>query len=1248
MTIRNTYSSESWDKVYTAFQQINFTSYDYDVVKESLLQYLKIYHPENFNDFIESSELIALLEIFAYTTELLAYRVDTMAHENFISTAQRKQSILRLAKLVSYKASRNIPARGLVKINSIRTSEEVFDSLGNNLTNITIKWNDPNNSNWKEQFFLVINKSLTTRFGQPSKSFQIADVLMQLYTFNNDVDTFRNGVYSFNAENVSMESVPMNIDENGPFERSPDINSPFDIVYAEDGKGDGSDFTGFLMFVKQGSLSRTDYTIEEATANRRIEIDSININETDVWVYRVDDNNKILEIWQSVDTLNEQNLAFNDNTSRKKFEIETLENDRIALIFGDGNFSDAPIGKFQIWTRASINQNLIIPRNKIVDESFRFSYLNKYGQNNEFYLTFSLTAAIQNNAASETIEHVRQATPSAYYAQNRMVNGQDYNTFPLKDSTILKLKTINRTFAGQPKHVEWNDASRMYENTKLFGDDLTLALDVSTDMVETKSSSKGIIDSFIEPLLQTNALLNTLTHVMSSTEDGYGIISYPRRKFIEDNRNIYRDISGNFVNAYGSTLPSGGDGSLNEKSAIQCALDQHWFGEPQSYTTINGVRHAIIADPILNPKDDGNIYSPDVPRTIDGVNTYPPGDTGSGLQTIQQQKYFGLRFNRFLSAFGNGTINLFDGNTYYGLGDITQCPASGLDYYNHKVEVLTVEMTSDSTTFTVTSNIRGKLSNYNLAIGGLYSEQSTTSVPVDFDISDGTESFVAGDAFIIDIKFINNQFFANVRKIGPALKSNCNLTGWWELIPENIITGPTGSQLFSNGADDGPNLVQQMSFFADDVATSWVFLVVRKDSPGSGAVDSWSIYNRNMKIVAESKATKFWYNQNAQIIDSETKKVVYDKIRILRSNLDEMGKPLQKAHVYDVVGFVYDTDGIVKRNSLEILPSDTQDFSQTGTNTPDNLLQFYMFSSDAYEFFLINVSDLNNPFIVKTFGCGEYTYSSGYDTDLYDVNAYDTGVITAAPYGSFSFNNGDLISANTVDIYRIGRRKVVPSRATINPATGVFGCNNTSGLDFMWQHFSPVTHLVDPSTTNIHDAFLMTSGYFTNVSNYVKGITDIIPTPPTPLELRTSYGYLLKNKMMSDTMVLHSGKVKLLFGDKADQRFRAKFRIVKKAGATFSNERIKAEIIDVIDTYFQIENWDFGDKFYATELTSLMHQRLPTQISSVVIVPMYSVNSFGSLFTIDSGFDEILQSAATVNDVEIVDELTPSVLRQVR
>lgn len=1228
MTIRTTYAAEAWDKVYSAFQQINFTSYDYDTVKESLLQYLKIYHAEHFNDFIESSELIAILEMFAYVAELLAYRVDTMSHENFITTAQRKQSILRLARLISYRASRNIPARGLVKINTVRTTEDVFDSLGNNLANVSVQWNDPNNTNWKEQFFLVINKSLTSRFGQPSKSFQIADVLMQLYTFNNEANAFRNGVFSFNATDTGMEAVPIDIDENGPYERAPDLNSQFNLVYASDGKGDGSDYTGFLLFVKQGTLTLTNYTITEPTSNRRIELNPINVNDTDVWVYRVDDAGAITENWSRVETLNEQNLVFNDSVdSRKKFEIETLENDQIAILFGDNNFSDAPVGNFQFWTRQSLNENVMIPRNRISGQQMSFGYFTQANVKQEFNLTFSLTAAIQNNSVSETIEHIRQAAPSTYYAQNRMVNGQDYNTYPLKDPTILRLKTINRTFAGQPKYIEWNDASRSYENTKLFGDDLTMYLDVSVDAVETRTSAKGLIDSFIEPLLQSSALLNVMTHVMSTSEGGYGIISYPRRKFIEDNRNIYFNIDGSPVDPYGT---NSGNGSLNEKTAIQGALDQHWFGEPISFATINGIRHAVISDPILNPRDDGNIYISDIPRTIDGQNTYPPGDTGSGLQSIQQQPYFGLRYNRFLSST-RGVLGAAGTMTI-----LTPTLSNGFA----KREVITIEMTSDSTTFTVISNLRGRLPNYSLDLTSNWADQTSETVPINFVISNSqTNPFIAGDAFIIDITNDSSVWTVSQRTFGNNLKC-VNLSGWWEII--------SAADLQTVGIANPPTLTQQMTFDQGTATDSWIFLVSRKDD-SSGNVESWNIYNRNMKIIAESPSTKFWYNQNDQIIDSVTKKVVRDKIRILRSNLDETGTPLKSAQIYDTINFVYDSDGVIKTNSIEIFPSEALDFTaQINNSTPENVLQFELFSENSYQYGYINADGIT----ITWLPCGSYELIRGYDIPEFDYVAYDSFVLKyQGTYYSFTTGSfvGSLISGQNASQTFV-RRMFVPS-PTVPTAVGNTpdsSCNNIKGLDFLWQHFSPITNLIDPSVTNIHDAFIMTSGYYNNVINYVKGFSDINPQPPTPLDLRTSYGYLLKNKMLSDTVVLHSGKIKLLFGAKADQRLRAKFRVVKSPSATFSDERIKSEMIAVIDAFFNISNWDFGEKFYATKLISLFHQRLSTQISSVVLVPTYSVNSFGSLFTIDSGFDEILQSAASINDVEIVDALTPTVLRQIR
>jgi len=134
--------------------------------------------------------------------------------------------------------------------------------------------------------------------------------------------------------------------------------------------------------------------------------------------------------------------------------------------------------------------------------------------------------------------------------------------------------------------------------------------------------------------------------------------------------------------------------------------------------------------------------------------------------------------------------------------------------------------------------------------------------------------------------------------------------------------------------------------------------------------------------------------------------------------------------------------------------------------------------------------------------------------------------------------------------------------------------------------------------------------------------------------------------MLSDTVVLHSGKIRLLFGDLAEPQLRAKFKVVRQGGASLTNERIKEEILNVINTFFDIDGWDFGDTFYATELITLIHQRLPSDVASVVLVPVYSTNSFGSLFTVASGHDEILQSAVQLQDIEIVEALTPKIIRQ--
>lgn len=1193
MALRTSNSAEQWDRVYEAFSNVSFVSYDFDTIRQSLIDYTKIYYSEVFNDMITSSEYIANLELFAYIAEQLAYRVDMVSHENFITTAQRKQSILKLAKLISYKATRNIPVRGMVKLQSVVTSEHIIDSRGIDLAGVTVTWNDPNNANWKEQFTLVMNRILTNRFGLPSKTFQVGDVVMDLYSLRNNPAGLRNGVFAYSAlaglDEYTMELVPSDIDENGPFEREPDLVSPMTIVYANDGIGDGSDYTGFLMYTKQGVLTRIDVNVEDKLPDRRIDFQPVNVNQTDVWVQKML-NDQVVERWTQVETISEQNLVFNDDrTTRLKYEIDTLENDQISAVFGDGDFSDMPQGLFRFWMRQSANRSLVIQKADVQNQVFNFGYTSTIGNAESCTFTFGLTTTLQNGSATESIEHIRQAAPGSYYNQNRMVNGQDYNTYLLKDPSILRLKTVNRTFAGQPKYIDWNDASGMYENVKVFGDDLQMQYSLTVNSQTTAVSGQSLIDSIVEPLLNDPGVINMMVHLSATDPNTKGVVAPPRRKFIEDNRGgLYKDKNGtNVTLIQGSTA----DGSLKEKTAIQGLIDRHWYGEPIRYVQdeTTGRVMALIPDPDLFPKDDSRIYAADIPRTIDGINRFPPGDIGSGLQPIAEQDYFALRYNRYMRGIGNGSISLHL---------TAKIPGTSTD------EVWTIEVAADGRTVDVRSNLRGVFPPgevgqvYNLKV-----DESPDSIAF-FTVMQGAIPFEHGDAFVLET--ISASPFVKVRATWPWLSSGradssivVNLLGWWEILGYSQL--PSYAQGISK---DQEKLFTNSTASVELAENSWLIFIRKIRQQPTNNVIGYEVHSRDLSLTVSSANTKFWYNTGNLLIDNETQKRVFDNIKVLRSNLDSAGRPLGRSQRYDVVGPVVDSDGITDFHQLAVVPSDMLQEDDSGNLMPDHLLQFEMFAANSYGYFLLAAPDV----VLTPQQIQEAKAATWTD-------------------GSFSDSSG---------VY--GRYQKMPGDVTSTDA----------GLDFMWQHFTPYNNIVDPSVTNIHDAYVMTRGYYDNVISYVRGTSLIAPEPPTPLELRNAYGHLLRNKMLSDTVVLHPGKLRLMFGSLAEPQLRARFKVVKSMSGNLTNERLKEEILDVINTFFEIDNWDFGETFYATKLISLIHQRLPNDIASVVLVPVYSTNSFGSLFTVESGFDEILQSAAELSDIDVVEALTPAVIRQSR
>jgi hypothetical protein len=257
-----------------------------------MIDYLKLYLYEDFNDFIESSEYIALIDLIAFLGQSIAFRADLNARENFIDTAERRDSILKLARLISYSPKRNRPAQGYLKVQAVSTTETVTDAAGNSLSNQIINWGDPNNANWQEQFNAIFNAAMRSnqRIGKPVAQTTMGSIRYQQYQLLLPTGTVP--VYPFSStiqdSDINFELVGATIENDVIRESYPSIRSVFDFLYKNDGRGVQSSSTGFFLRFTQGQLQSRDFNIAEGISNRIVFFDTSNINDTDVWLFDVD------------------------------------------------------------------------------------------------------------------------------------------------------------------------------------------------------------------------------------------------------------------------------------------------------------------------------------------------------------------------------------------------------------------------------------------------------------------------------------------------------------------------------------------------------------------------------------------------------------------------------------------------------------------------------------------------------------------------------------------------------------------------------------------------------------------------------------------------------------------------------------------------------------------------------------------------------------------------------------------------
>lgn len=510
------FAAEDYTVVYESYVNANFQAYDYDTIRTSMVNYVREKYPESYNDWVESAEFVALLDLIAQFGHNLAFRLDMNTRNNFLGTAQKQESILKLAEFLGYQPRRILPAFGHIKVTSISTSEPVIGANGQSLAGTEVRYETTDDDNL-DNFITIINAILgdNNKFGSPMRQVISSGVTTQFYEMSNVGDQVYfntsgrvlGGSESFNIVGLSYDNITSKI-----IESRPDPAGAMSFVYKNDGKGITSANSGFFFGLKQGTLRFKDVSIDEPISNMTVDVDVENINQSDVWVQTINGNGDIVYDWTRVNDIYGNNAIYNTLNSgiRNVFSVKTRPDNKISVMFPDDSFGNIPNGIIRIWYRVSVNETYVLRPDDLGNVNISIKYFGLDGQIYTAKLGLKLKESVTNASASESMDSIKTNAPRIYATQNRMITAQDYSSYLLSQSeNILKIKSINRTHSGHSRYVLPNDPTGSYNNLHLYATDGVLSKVKLRHEIPLSSgiSARRIFDEYIEPTLYNPELI---------------------------------------------------------------------------------------------------------------------------------------------------------------------------------------------------------------------------------------------------------------------------------------------------------------------------------------------------------------------------------------------------------------------------------------------------------------------------------------------------------------------------------------------------------------------------------------------------------------------------------------------------------------------------------------------------------------------------------------------------------------------
>ena len=82
---------------------IDYTSRDFNSIKESLVDYAKRYYPEVYQDFNEASFGSLMMDMVSYVGDVMSFYLDYQTNESFLTTAIEQKNVINLSRQMGYK-----------------------------------------------------------------------------------------------------------------------------------------------------------------------------------------------------------------------------------------------------------------------------------------------------------------------------------------------------------------------------------------------------------------------------------------------------------------------------------------------------------------------------------------------------------------------------------------------------------------------------------------------------------------------------------------------------------------------------------------------------------------------------------------------------------------------------------------------------------------------------------------------------------------------------------------------------------------------------------------------------------------------------------------------------------------------------------------------------------------------------------------------------------------------------------------